>query len=293
MPKRNRTTKKPQGTVEQFTGDLSTTHGPQGTGETISSASTPKSKNNPPEPEQPSTTQDPDETQHSGIEQGVGDVPPGPAEDDAAGDSLACVQEVSVRDIYNRLLREGRWKEIEPQKDEMIKLAKKSIPDKHARQQWVYSELDRLYPPLTENSTTGVKHANGVLDKDVQNTGDGAIQGLGEIPADWPELPANASLASEIAWVQANRLRIVEERPGQATLVRLGASLTPAPSWAALGWLETSIRSYAKYVDVAAKATHGADDEGAVLRRERVAIDEMKQLLDEMLEDGDGQAPQA
>ena len=29
---------------------------------------------------------------------------------------------------------------------------------------------------------------------------------------------------------------------------------TPAPSMAALSWLETSIRSYAKYVDVVARA---------------------------------------
>jgi len=82
--------------------------------------------------------------------------------------------------------------------------------------------------------------------------------------------------------VQANRLRIVEERPGKATVVDLGQALSPAPSWAALGWLETSIRSYAKFVDVSAKATSSDDGEASVMRRERMAIEEVKALLDEM-----------
>ena len=46
----------------------------------------------------------------------------------------------------------------------------------------------------------------------------------------------------------------MEERTAGPTVVHLDQALSPAPSWAALGWLETSIRSYAKYVDVAAKA---------------------------------------
>ncbi len=56
------------------------------------------------------------------------------------------------------------------------------------------------------------------------------------------------------------------------------------PSWAALGWLETSIRSYAKYVDVAAKAT--SSDDGEVMRRERRAIEEVAALIDEMSDQG-------
>ena len=113
----------------------------------------------------------------------------------------------------------------------------------------------------------------------------GQIQGLGDIPASWPVLPDNASLAAEVGWVQANRLRIVEERTAGATIVQLSRSLTPAPSWATLGWLETSIRSYAKFVDVAAKATSSDDGEAGVMRRERMAIEEGDALLAEMMEE--------
>lgn len=128
---------------------------------------------------------------------------------------------------------EGRWYgHIELERDEMMKLAKKQYPDKRARQQWVYGELDRMYPPpespAKEAENTPLAYSTSVVD-------DGQIQGLSAIPEGWPELPANASLASEVAWVQANRLRIVEKRSGQTTLVQLDQALSPAPSWAALG----------------------------------------------------------
>jgi hypothetical protein len=52
-----------------------------------------------------------------------------------------------------------------------------------------------------------------------------------------------------------------------------------------LGWLETSIRAYSKFVDVAAKASAHVEDERDMVRRERLAIDEIRGLLAEMLPD--------
>jgi hypothetical protein len=115
--------------------------------------------------------------------------------------------------------------------------------------------------------------------------GGGPLRGLGDIPDDWPELPDNASLAAEIGWVQAQRLRIVEDQPSGATVVHLDRARSPAPSWAALGWLETSIRSYAKYVDVVAKSLATAQDEAASVQHERLRIDEMREILAEMHQD--------
>jgi hypothetical protein len=170
----------------------------------------------------------------------------------------------------------------------MMPLARKRRKmTKTEAQLWVYGELDRLYPPPAP-----VNKADSVLfvdsGKGVRNSDDGQIQGLSSIPDAWPELPANASLSAEIAWVQANRLRIVEERSAGATLVHLDQALSPAPSWAALGWLETSIRSYAKFVDVAAKATASGDGEAEVWKRERIALDEVQALLEEMMEAEEG-----
>ena len=164
----------------------------------------------------------------------------------------------------------------------MMRLARKRGMSKSEAQAWTYAELDRMYPPeaVTLSPTSGGGPASRTMPPD----GGGPIQGLGDIPPAWPDLPDNASLASEVGWVQANRLRIVEENPGRATVVRLDLAMSPAPSWAALGWLETSIRSYAKFVDVAAKATASDYGDHGVMRRERVAIEEMEELLAEMIE---------
>ena len=149
----------------------------------------------------------------------------------------------------------------------MMKLARKRGMSKAEAQDWTYAELDRMYPPPSEKGTISPG---------------GQIQGLGDLPASWPVLPDNASLAAEVGWVQAQRLRIVTAQASGATVVHLDRAGAPAPSWAALGWLETSIRSYAKFVDVAAKATAVVDGEAEVWRHERVAIEEMRALLDEM-----------
>ena len=180
-------------------------------------------------------------------------------------------RQVDPLTVTQRLQREGRWAgQIEFERDEMMKLARTRGMSKSAAQLWTYAELDRMYPPPSEKGT-------------MPPDGGGPIQGLGDIPPAWPDLPDNASLAVEVGWVQANRLRIVTEQASGATIVHLSRSLSPAPSWAALGWLETSIRSYAKYVDVAAKATASDDGEAAVMRRERMAIEEMEALLAEMM----------
>ena len=52
-----------------------------------------------------------------------------------------------------------------------------------------------------------------------------------------------------------------------------------------MGWLETSIRSYAKYVDVVARVASTAADEEEHVARERMAIEEIRELLAEMRQD--------
>jgi hypothetical protein len=117
-------------------------------------------------------------------------------------------------------------------------------------------------------------------------TADGPqVVGLGSIPESWPPLPANAALVAEIGWVQANRLLVVNDR-GDSVEVDLSKARSPAPSYATLGWLETSIRAYTKFVDVAARVTATQENEQDMVRRERLAIDEVRRLLSEMLDAG-------
>ena len=71
---------------------------------------------------------------------------------------------------------------------------------------------------------------------------------------------------------------------GESASVDLSRALSPAPSHAAIGWLETSIRAYSKYCDIAARATAQLEDEREHVRRERIAIDDIRSLLAEMVD---------
>jgi len=221
--------------------------------------------------------------------------------------------------IYRRLLAEQRWDEAVTAKDQLIREARDAGLAKEDAQRRAYLAIDEMFPPLPAPPTTAapqpwedlpgresqVDRADGELtgqrtEGGAATRGDGATEGgrssgararddesqvigLGDLPPEWPRLPPNAPLAVEIQWVQANRLQVVIES-GDRCVVDLSRSLTPAPSYSALGWLETSIRAYTKFVDVAAKATATLEDEKEHVRREKMAIDDIRKLLAEMVD---------
>lgn len=224
----------------------------------------------------------------------MGKVSPMPASESPALDPASRAKALAAS-VMNRLKASKQWFGlVDLVRDQMMKDAKASMPDLVQRQLWVYAELDRMYPPPKPPDESDTYHFLPEAAEDTKagvTSDSGSIQGLTDLPKGWPEMPASVSLGAELAWVQSNRLKVVEERPGRATLVKLASALSPAPSWSALGWLETSIRSYAKFVDVAAKVSGGTDDdEGAVLRRERKSVDEIKSLLASM-EEATGACP--
>ena len=176
----------------------------------------------------------------------------------------------------------------------MMREARRSGLSKEDAREKVYAKLLEMFPQAKQQTEEPASEAGGVVDQvavtaeTTASTGgthardEAAVTGLEAIPPDWPTLPPNAKLSVEIQWVQANRLSVVRDL-GDRAVVDLSKAMTPAPSWSALGWLETSIRAYAKFVDVAAKASATLEDEREVVRREKLAIEEVRGLLAEML----------
>lgn len=181
-------------------------------------------------------------------------------------------------ELTERLRREGRWSEASQFKDQVLRGLREQGVKRNEAGDEAWRQMEEQYPP---RDTEGMPAS----DSQSESAHCGRVSGLSDIPSSWPTLPANASLAAEIQWVQALRLDVVEELPGGGTRVRLDRADTPAPSKGAIGWLETSIRSYAKFVDVAAKVTATVQDEQEAGRREKLAIDEVRGLLAEMVED--------
>ena len=180
--------------------------------------------------------------------------------------------------VTKRLQKRPDWPAIEAERNQLIKDARAKGMLRPEAQQWAYSELERRYPP--EHTVSASSFPN--LENTTPEPQSSGVTGLGDLPDDWPSLPANASLASEVQWVSANRLRV---RDGNR--VDLTRALGPAPSHSALSWLETAILFPAKFADVAVKVTATQDDEREHVRREKLAIDEIRELLAEMVEADD------
>ena len=155
--------------------------------------------------------------------------------------------------------------------------------------QWATEQADREFPPpvpviveelpSVEPEPVPEPEKPAAAEPSRAKPEDLGVAGLGEIPESWPPLPANAQLEIEIAWVSANRLRV-----RRGTGVDLSRALSPAPSYSALSWLETSILFPAKFADISVKATAQQDDEKEFIRREKIAIEEIRSILKEMLE---------
>lgn len=193
-------------------------------------------------------------------------------------DLRARVEELR-REVCSRLQHDGhgRWPSAAKARDELAALARRRGMTGDEKLLWVYEELDRLFPTLPPPEPPP--------EPPQQADGPGQVRGLDRIPPAWGTLPANASLQSEIGWVQANRLLVVEDSLAGGTIVRLKRALSPAPSHAALGWLETSIRSYAKYIDVVARAMSSTITEHEQVQREKHSIEEIHEVLRQMLDE--------
>ncbi len=232
---------------------------------------------------------------------------PPPIGDDASqddtGDSPAIVADgevaaaraqarVVASGICMRMKREGKWSEaVNEQKNAMIKEARAGGMDQVSAKLWAWNQVDRLNPPDAVEAESPIDESpqsegsQGNLPSAPPQVESGGVRGLGDIPDNWPEpMPDNASLPVELAWVQAQRLRVIDDR-GNTTHVHLDRATTPAPSMSALAWLETSVRSYAKYTDVAARVLGASsDDDSEHVRREHMDIAAIRRLLEQVIE---------
>lgn len=191
----------------------------------------------------------------------------------------------SKAELTDRWRREGREEEVARFRLQVRNECRARRLSRKESNEHAWSEATRNFPPLPSPKQSEPPREDAAVPAvaSPEAADSGRVQGLTNLPADWPELPGNASLAAEIGWVQANRLYVVEERPSGRTVVRLEKARSPAPSWSALSWLETSIRCYAKFIEVAAKTASTGQDEQEFIRKERMQIAEIDALLAEMM----------
>ena len=198
------------------------------------------------------------------------DSAPATADGPPVGESLTRVDPLAVA---KRLQKRSDWPEIARERNWRIKEARADGLLRPEAQQRAYEELDRRYPGSSPEPETPAQTPPGD-----QESG---VSGLSDLlPSSWPTLPASASLQADVQWVAANRLTVLV-RPG---VVDLSRALVPAPSYSALDWLDTALSFPAKFADVRMKATQHQEDEREHVRRERLAIEDTRGLLAEMVD---------
>jgi hypothetical protein len=224
--------------------------------------------------------------------EGVGDVPPQPS---SAGLLSGEPQPVILTFSREGETRAACWERIRKEA-RLAGLPRGQGPG--TAYEFATREVERLFPPKVKpipeipvepeidlSTKVDIEPAPTIVDVEPAPTkvdsepDSNEVSGLGDLPESWGTLPANASMQVEIAWVNANRLRV---RSGSG--VDLSRALSPAPSYSALSWLETSILFPSKFADISVKATAGQEDEREHVRREKLAIEEIRSLLAEMLE---------
>lgn len=192
---------------------------------------------------------------------------------DGKGDDLivahgppAATSPAHARTTWERFRRQGRAAGMS--RKESVAYATREVEKLHPSP----ADLPPLPPVVFE--PPAVVDPPAVSEQPLSATESG-LAGLGDLPAAWPVLPSNASLQAEVSWVQANRIRV--KPTGSA--VDLSLALSPAPSYAALSWLETSILYPAKFADVCVKAAQDQQDDQQDVKRERLALVEVQGLL--------------
>lgn len=205
----------------------------------------------------------------------------GSAVDESSSASTESHTRESRAQATNRWILEGRKLEVETFRDEVRKSCQKRGMSKYDSNEHAWTAALEAFPP------PGVTPQVAPSPVDPPAAAEPEVAGVYLVPSEWPPLGDNASLQAELGWVQSQRLAIVETR-GNSTIVHLQRASCPAPSKAALAWLETSIRSYAKYLDVVSRVLVGAQDEQDNVRRERMRLADIDALLAEMCDDEAG-----
>ena len=220
-----------------------------------------------------------------GEDKEIGKVTPATDGAEAAGDTEVLRVE-SRSQATNRWRREGIDETVAAFRDRVREEYRAAHPDRPKREahDHAWTRAIAEFPPPGVDAAIvpdpdPQPEAPAIPPTDPEPAESEGLVGLAEIPAGWPDLPPNAALQDEVSWVQSNRLRV-----RQGDTVDLSRALSPAPSHAALAWLETSILYGSKWADITAKATQHQEDGREASRRESVAIEEVQGLLAEMIE---------
>jgi hypothetical protein len=107
-------------------------------------------------------------------------------------------------------------------------------------------------------------------------------------PDTWGSLPDSAALDVEVEWVHQNRVLVVEDRPGKPSLFHWERAQKPPPSYGAVNLMEFAANNRKGFMDILQRVKPGMDGEENMVRREKVKVEEIRRVLEQMREVKEG-----
>jgi len=105
-----------------------------------------------------------------------------------------------------------------------------------------------------------------------------------EVPESWGVLPDSAPFEVEVEWVHQNMVLVIEERGTKAPLFRWERAQGAAPSHGARNLMHFAATNRAGFMNMLQRVKPGAGSEDDIVRREKVKIEEIKRILEELRE---------
>lgn len=180
-------------------------------------------------------------------------------------------------ELTERLRREGRWAEASKRKDEMVKLLRAEGMKRTEATEEAWRRLAVEYPPLP--STLEPEPGD---DKDDSEGVAVVLAGSSALPDAWGELHETALFDAEVEWVHQNRVLVVEERAAGKSLLHWERARKPAPSYGAVNLMEYAATNRKGFMDILQKVKPGDSGDAENVRREKMSIAEIQQVLGEL-----------
>ena len=104
------------------------------------------------------------------------------------------------------------------------------------------------------------------------------------LPEAWGALPDSAPLDAEVEWVHQNRVLVVEDRPGKRPEFHWDRARTAAPSYGAVNLMEFAATNRKGFMDILQRVKPGMGGDEEDVRREKTKVEEIRRVLEELLE---------
>ncbi len=111
------------------------------------------------------------------------------------------------------------------------------------------------------------------------------------LPESWGTLPDSASFDAEVEWVHQNRVLVVEDRKGKQSVFHWDRAKRPPPSYGAVNLMEFAATNRKGFMDILYRVKPGMGGDEEVVRQEKIAVEEIRRLLEELRAAGESERP--